>query len=328
MQSNEIVKAILMYSAASGTMLIINKVVLKSIPMPSLVSSIQFIFATLIVSFLKFSKLQIVDDYKWENVKPYLYYIVAFVGGIYSNMRVLAVTNVETVIVFRTCTPIIVSLLDYLFLGRALPGRRSTGAMLLIVAGACGYVLTDKEFALNGWSAYTWVIIYMIIICFEMTYGKHIIKSVKMKNKVLGAVYYTNSIAILPMFALGFGVFGEGDKFGTFEFKMFGIIVLLISCVIGTCISYAAFNCRNLVSATTFTLVGVINKMITILINTLIWDNHASMFGILSLMVCILGGTLYKQAPLRYEHIEKPEHEEDEITVLVKQNNIELAATK
>ena len=60
MPSNEIVKAILMYSAASGTMLVINKVVLANIPMPSLVSTIQFIFATLVVAFLKFSKLQIV----------------------------------------------------------------------------------------------------------------------------------------------------------------------------------------------------------------------------------------------------------------------------
>ena len=122
--------------------------------------------------------------------------------------------------------------------------------MCLIVLGAIGYVKTDKEFALHGVSAYTWVMIYMLIICFEMTYGKHIIKSVKMKNKVLGAVYYTNSIAILPMFSLGFAVFGEGDKWGTFGITAFGIIMLLVSCLIGTCISYAAFNCRNLVSAT------------------------------------------------------------------------------
>ena len=41
-------------------------------------------------------------------------YIIAFVGGIYCNMRVLSVTNVETVIVFRTCSPLIVAVLDYL----------------------------------------------------------------------------------------------------------------------------------------------------------------------------------------------------------------------
>ena len=50
-----------------------------------------------------------------------------------------------------------------------------------------------------------------------------------------------------------------------------------------------------------FTLIGVVNKMITILINTLIWDNHASSYGIASLMVCIVGGTIYRQAPLQSE---------------------------
>ena len=54
--------------------------------------------AFLIVATIKVLNLAVVDDYKWENVKPYLVYIVAFVGGIYCNMRVLSVTNVETVV--------------------------------------------------------------------------------------------------------------------------------------------------------------------------------------------------------------------------------------
>lgn len=56
--------------------------------------------------------------------------------GTYSNMRVLASANVETVIVFRSCAPLCVSMLDYVFYGRELPSRRSAAAMLLIVAGA------------------------------------------------------------------------------------------------------------------------------------------------------------------------------------------------
>ena len=43
------------------------------------------------------------------------------------------------------------------------------------------------------------------------------------------------------------------------------------------------------------------NKMATVLINCLIWDKHASLLGLLSLFVCIAGGSLYKQAPLRKE---------------------------
>jgi GDP-mannose transporter len=53
------------------------------------------------------------------------------------------------------------------------------------------------------------------------------------------------------------------------------------------------------VAATTYTIIGVMNKMGTVLINVLMWDNHASPLGIASLATCLVGGSLYQQAPLR-----------------------------
>jgi hypothetical protein len=41
------------------------------------------------------------------------------------------------------------------------------------------------------------------------------------------------------------------------------------------------------------------NKCLTILGNVMIWDKHASPAGIASLFVCLGGGFLYRQAPLR-----------------------------
>ena len=58
-------------------------------------------------------------------------------------------------------------------------------------------------------------------------------------------------------------------------------------------------TCRSMVSATSFTLVGVINKFLTILLNVFIWDKHASATGILALILGLLGGTFYRQAPPR-----------------------------
>jgi GDP-mannose transporter len=48
--------------------------------------------------------------------------------------------------------------------------------------------------------------------------------------------------------------------------------VLAFSCVTGTLIGYAGWYCRGLVSATTYTVVGVVNKFLTIILNVLIWD--------------------------------------------------------
>mmetsp|Transcript_15834 Transcript_15834/g.44508 ORF Transcript_15834/g.44508 Transcript_15834/m.44508 type:complete len:94 (-) Transcript_15834:371-652(-) len=41
--------------------------------------------------------------------------------------------------------------------------------------------------------------------------------------------------------------------------------------------------------------------MLTVLINVVMWEHHASPTGIASLAACLLGGSLYQQAPLRKE---------------------------
>lgn len=54
-----------------------------------------------------------------------------------------------------------------------------------------------------------------------------------------------------------------------------------------------------MVSATTFTLVGVVNKFITVLLNVAIWDKHSTPLGLLAVCLCLGSGSLYQQAPRR-----------------------------
>ncbi|KAL3903392.1 MAG: hypothetical protein SGARI_005404, partial [Bacillariaceae sp.] len=100
------------------------------------------------------------------------------------------------------------------------------------------------------------------------------------------------------------------------------IFLLILGSFIGTGIGYSSWWCREMVSATSFTLIGgmlmnmgrrnvwvvmlttffcfiVMNKCLTILLNVMIWDQHAPAGGILCLFVCIAGGMIYKQAPMR-----------------------------
>lgn len=77
------------------------------------------------------------------------------------------------------------------------------------------------------------------------------------------------------------------------------VALLIIGSVVGTLIGYSGWWCRSVVSATSFTLIGVVNKCLTILMNVLIWDQHATPGGIVSLFVCISGGLVYQQAPMR-----------------------------
>lgn len=49
-----------------------------------------------------------------------------------------------------------------------------------------------------------------------------------------------------------------------------GMMVIAFSCITGTLIGYSGWLCRGMVSATSFTLVGVVNKFLTILLNVMV----------------------------------------------------------
>lgn len=173
--SMEAVIFMLLYSAASSSLLLINKLCLHYIHAPSFISTLQFISASVTPVALMATGLVPKDGWEWVKVKAYLYYVGMFVCTIYCNMKALEHSNVETIIVFRACVPLVVSLIDWGFMGRRLPSLRSWAALGVLVGGAFVYVLTDRAFSMKGWAAYTWVSAYFLIISVEMAYGKHIV---------------------------------------------------------------------------------------------------------------------------------------------------------
>jgi GDP-mannose transporter len=46
-------------------------------------------------------------------------------------------------------------------------------------------------------------------------------------------------------------------------------------------------------------MIGVLNKLVTVALNILLWDKHSSPLGTAFLLVCLAGGAFYEQAPLR-----------------------------
>ena len=71
--------------------------------------------------------------------------------------------------------------------------------------------------------------------------------------------------------------------------------------------SYFAFLCRAAVSATSFTVIGNVCKVLTVLINVFIWDKHASKEGLAFLFFCLAAAYFYKQAPMRSTSTEESE---------------------
>jgi len=247
----EVAMSVLSYSLCSGTLVLLNKLTLHHLPFPSLVVCIQLVGALIFIYGAKVTNTLKVDPLKWDAVVPYSYYIVLFSLGIYCNMRSLTLSNIETVIVFRALSPCLVAFLDAIFLGREFPSLRSWTSLGLIVLGAYAYASFDVQFQTQGWQAYAWPSIYLVIISLEMAYGKKIVRSVDLKT-LSGPVLYCNLLGLPPMMA--FAAMGsETQKFAAWRAEgnpipVAGVVFLLLGCVAGTGIGYSGWWCRDKVS--------------------------------------------------------------------------------
>jgi multidrug transporter EmrE-like cation transporter len=143
--------------------------------------------------------------------------------------------------------------------------------------------------------AYSWAFAYLIVITFDMIYIKHVVMHIGLPT--WGLVYYNNLTAFLlsPPVLYGMGEFRDVVAQDS-EAWWLQLPPILLSCLFGVAISYFGFACRQALSPTAFTVLGVMNKLITVLVNITIWDKHASVTGIGSLLLCIVGGVLYERA--------------------------------
>ena len=120
---------------------------------------------------------------------------------------------------------------------------------------------------------------------FDQVYIKYACDTVKMSN--WGRVYYTNLLSCIPVGVL-MVLFREDRDFSDWLSNNASVeawTALIASCLCGIGMSYAGFFCRSIVSATMFTVVGIICKVATIVVNCVIWDKHATSTGLAFLAV-------------------------------------------
>ena len=281
------------YMLCSATLLISNKYAIYKVAAPSFILFSQLMGTAIVVkAFAAMGKIEC-DPLEKEKSKKFLPVALIFLATIFSNMKSLQYANVETFMVFRFSTPLVVSVADYVFLGRKLPSTRSWVCLVALLLGAFGYAVTDSAFHLKG---YTFCAIWYCIFCADQIYLKHIVDTVKMQS-TWGRVFYSNFLASVP---LVFTFINDDDEIAALKSISFSAsVAVFISVALGVGMSYFAWMARERLSAASFTVVGNICKILTIAMNVLLWEKHASSTGIACLMFCLAAAGLYKQAPLR-----------------------------
>jgi len=290
-QQSKAVFAIVGYMLCSSLMLLSNKLAVHYLPAPSFVLWSQLAVTAIGVWVFGAGGVINVDPLEWGKTKAFSLVALIFLATIYTNIKTLQYSNVETFIVFRASTPLIIAICDWIFLGRELPSFRSFVCLLGLLLGAGTYVMWDHAFQIRG---YLWVAIWFVVFTIDQIYIKHVCDKVQM-NSNWGRVFYTNFLASLPLIFMVAGA----QEVTTVEWTSTGLAALALSCILGVAMSYFAFLARSLISATYFTIVGNACKLLTVVVNQLIWDLHANQVGVASLLFCLVCAYFYEQAPLR-----------------------------
>ncbi|PIN04241.1 Nucleotide-sugar transporter VRG4/SQV-7 [Handroanthus impetiginosus] len=289
------------YALCSSLLAVINKFAITKFNYPGLLTGLQYLTSALGVWVLgKFGLLHH-DPFTVETAKKFLPAALVFYLAIFTNTNLLRHANVDTFIVFRSLTPLLVAIADTVFRKQPFPSKMTFLSLVIILGGAVGYVATDNGFTLT---AYSWAFAYLVTITTEMVYIKHMVTNLGLNT--WGFVLYNNLLSLM-MAPLFWFITGEYvDVFGALAsssagdlFEPVAFLAVSLSCLFGLLISFFGFAARKAISATAFTVTGVVNKFLTVAINVLIWDKHASPFGLLCLLLTIAGGVLYQQSVTR-----------------------------
>ncbi|CAI9092036.1 OLC1v1027175C1 [Oldenlandia corymbosa var. corymbosa] len=284
------------YCLSASLLAIINKWAIMKFPYPGALTALQYF--TSAAGVLVCGWLKLLEHDKLDLLTMWRFLPAAFIFylSLFTNSELFLHANVDTFIVFRSVVPIFVAIGETLFLHQPWPSLKTWSSLGIIFGGSVIYVMTDYQFTIV---AYTWALAYLVSMSIDFVYIKHVIMTIGLNT--WGLVLYNNLEALL-LFPLELLVMGElkkikhemVDESDWYSFQV--ILPVGLSCLFGLSISFFGFSCRRAISATGFTVLGVVNKLLTVLINWVIWDKHSTYIGTVGLLICMGGGILYQRS--------------------------------
>ena len=304
--SNRFVPLILVYFLASSSLLVLNKVAITAIPNASLLLFIQLGSTVVIVTvpaLVGTTRLNFKPDGK--VVRAYTTVAAVFLATIYSNFQVIHSIGINAFIVLRCSTPLMVSVLDWAFMGRTLPKRNSLLALCgILVAGSVYAMLrvtNNGSSIFNGNSSVVsgmfWSMIWLSSFLFDMVYIKYVAEVYHCS--ALERTLYQNFLA-LPILVL-FMTTGV-EKYSLFEASTApysAYMAVILTCFAGAALSFTGMSLRTELSAASFTVVGIVCKMASTLLNEIFIEPEQDLVRLSCIGAVIISSAYYKQAPLK-----------------------------
>lgn len=281
------------YAACSSFMLIFNKLAASAVAAPCFLCFLQAAFTGVAVKLCQMLKLIESEPYSFREMLYYMPIAAGFLASLYIAFNILAQTSVETFIFIRSSTPLLLSVLDYVFLGRELPSTAALASLLGLLIGTAGFGYLEAEGVLG---AAPWLVVWYIQFIAYEVYAKHIVDTVKMT--AWDRVFVTNMLPVVPFIIMSLFL-GEFPTIIQTKYTLQGITNICFACLCAVGISHSAYVVRVSISNTAFNVIGILCKLVTLLATQIIFKKHSGVMASLCLTLSIIAGSSYRQAPLR-----------------------------
>ncbi|XP_073140243.1 GDP-mannose transporter GONST1-like isoform X1 [Henckelia pumila] len=293
----------LAYCFSSCSMILVNKYVLSSYDFNAGISLMlyQNFVSVIIVSLLSFLGLITTEPFTWRLIKVWLPVNVIFVGMLITSMFSLKYINVAMVTVLKNVTNVLTAVGE-MYLFNKHHDNRVWAALFLMIISAISGGITDLSFHAIG---YTWQFMnccltasYSLTLRRIMDTAKQVTKSGELNEF---SMVLLNNCLSLPLGIFLIFVFNEVDyllhtpllRLPTFW------LVITFSGFLGLAISFTSLWFLHQTGATTYSLIGSLNKIPLSVAGILLFKVPTSLENSASIFFGLVAGVFFARAKMR-----------------------------
>ncbi|KAF8411702.1 hypothetical protein HHK36_004260 [Tetracentron sinense] len=292
----------LAYCFSSCSMILVNKFVLSSYDFNAGISLMvyQNLVSVVIVSVLSFLGIISTEPLTWRLIQVWLPVNVIFVGMLVTSMFSLKYINVAMVTVLKNVTNVITALGEMYLFKKHHDSRVWTALFLMIISAISGGI-TDLSFHAVG---YTWQVIncfltasYSLTLRRVMDTAKQVTKSGNLNEF---SMVLLNNILSLPLGVLLIFVFNEVDYLSKTPLLILPTfwLVMTLSGFLGLAISFTSMWFLHQTGATTYSLVGSLNKIPLSVAGILLFKVPTSLENSASILFGLIAGVFFAKAKM------------------------------
>ncbi|XP_068652348.1 GDP-mannose transporter GONST1-like isoform X1 [Aristolochia californica] len=292
----------LAYCISSCSMILVNKFVLSSYDFNAGIALMlyQNFVSVVVVSTLSWVGVISTELLTWRLIRVWLPVNIIFVGMLITSMFSLKYINVAMVTILKNVTNVMTALGEmYLFNKRH--KSKVWAALFLMIISAVSGGITDLSFHAVG---YTWQIINCFLTASYSLTLRRVMDTAKQATKSGNlnefSMVLLNNVLSLPLGLLLVIAFNEVDYLSQtplLRMPMFWLVITL-SGFLGLSISFTSMWFLHQTSATTYSLVGSLNKIPLSVAGILLFKVPTSLENFVSILFGLLAGIFFANAKM------------------------------